>query len=223
MNKFLSFLKKESNFTTTENGAIAFFGRYDDFYSLISTPAEEAMWVYLKEQLIKDLANYEQGLPVSLLAKWLKSVNASSKETNNLGKLTAKKLGLSEKVYRKTLSKLRYYLDLTEIRMSNNTWTDIIYSRVPSKAMTIYRNAFKMHDEAGFTAYLDSLAKGTATVNAATLYPYDIIERMGLSWGTSGYFSVRNFDQLLEAQWRSLPAFHLSYLILIWKLHSHSF
>lgn len=289
MNKFLSFLKKESNFTTTENGAVAlkstnsslvdlfgvvgglrnrqiseierlfgnafaedaliatkmafyarnirsglgerrtfrailnymgklhpeliiknfdavaFFGRYDDFYSLVDTPAEEAMWVYLKEQLIKDITNCEQAQPVSLLAKWLKSVNASSSETNNLGKLTAKKFGLSEKTYRKTLSKLRNYLDVTEIHMANNTWTDIIYSQVPSKAMAIYRNAFKMHDETGFTAYLDALVKGTATVNAGTLYPYDIIERMGLTRGHSGHFSALNYDQLLEAQWKSLP------------------
>lgn len=61
--------------------AIALFGRYDDFYTLIDTPVEKEMWLYLKNQLELDLLHMKQNQPISLLAKWLKSVNASSKAT----------------------------------------------------------------------------------------------------------------------------------------------
>ena len=34
--------------------AIALLGRYDDFYTLVDTPVEDAMWTYLKEQFTLD-------------------------------------------------------------------------------------------------------------------------------------------------------------------------
>lgn len=184
--------------------AIALFGRYDDFYVLIDTPVEKEMWQYLKNQLDLDLMNYEENEPVSLLAKWLKSINASSSETKRLGKLTATAFGYSEKTYRKILAKLRNYIDLTESKMSRNAWTDIVYSSVPSRAMSIYRNAFKAHDEEGFNAYTSALLKDESKVNASTLYPYDIMEKLGLNWKIK-HFSFSNVDPILEAQWKALP------------------
>lgn len=184
--------------------AIALLGRYDDFYTLVDTPVEEAMWTYLKEQFTLDLGNYHANEPISLLAKWLKSVNASSDDTTRLGKLTAKRLGLSEKAYRQTLSKLRKYIDVTEVKMSGQNWSEIAYGHVPSRAMFIYHKAFKAHDEEGFTNYLNAVIKGEAKVNASTLYPYDILEQLGLSERNSN-FSFHHYDALLEEQWKSLP------------------
>ncbi len=184
--------------------AIALLGRYDDFYTLVDTPIEEAMWTYLKEQLALDLRNYHANEPISLLAKWLKSVNASSEETTRLGKLTAKNLGLSEKAYRQTLSKLRKYIDVTEVKMSSQNWSEIAYEHVPSRAMFIYRKAFKAHDEEGFIKYISAVTHGEAKVNASTLYPYDLLEQLGLTTYGSN-FSFCHYDALLEAQWKSLP------------------
>ncbi len=183
---------------------IALFGRYDDFYELIGTSIEAEMWAFLKNQLDEDLKNLYNNLPVSLLAKWLKSVNTSSRETNWLGKSTAKAFGLSEKAYRKTLSMLRKYIDVTEVKMSSNEWTQIEYSHVPSRAMCIYRNAFNTHDKEGFTTYIEALEKGEATIHSSTLYPYDIIERLGINYHTK-YFSFANHDKILEQQWKNLP------------------
>ena len=201
----LKYLAQLSPETVIKNfDAIALFGRYDDFYALVDTPIENEMWHYLKNQLDLDLMNYEENEPISLLAKWLKSVNASSSETKRLGKLTATAFGYSEKAYRKILAKLRAYIDLTESKMSRNAWTDIVYSSVPSRAMSIYRHSFKAHDEAGFNAYIDALEKGETKVNATTLYPYDIMEKLGLNW-QSRYFSFLTVDPILEAQWKALP------------------
>ena len=184
--------------------AIALFGRYDDFYTLVDTSIEEAMWAYLKDQFDLDMENYKNGQPISLLAKWLKSVNASSAETTRLGKLTARHFNLSEKAYRQTLSKLRQYIDVTEVKMSAQNWSDIAYGHVPSRAMSIYHKAFKAHDEEGFNNYLNAVTRGDAKVNASTLYPYDILGQLGLSI-TSSHFSFYHYDALLEEQWKSLP------------------
>lgn len=185
---------------------IPFFGRYDDLYEFIGTPIEEDMWQLIREQWDLDIDGMKNNKPISLLAKWLKSVNTSSDESNRLGKLTAKNLGLSEKEYRKTLSALRRYLDVTEVKMSHNQWSDINYTGVPSRAMSIYRNAFRKHDEERFNAYIESVSKGESKINASTLFPYDIIEKMQLRTGWNGnYLAVNHYDKVLEEQWKALP------------------
>lgn len=182
------------------------FGRYDDLYEFVGTPVENDMWRLIQEQWNLDIKNMKGNKPISLLAKWLKSVNTSSQESNKLGKLTAKNLGLSEKEYRKTLSVLRRYLDVTEVKMSHNQWSDINYAGVPSRAMSIYRNAFRRHDEERFNAYIESVSKGEAKINSSTLFPYDILEKMGLStWHCINYLTVNHYDKVLEEQWKALP------------------
>ena len=59
---------------------IPVFGRWDDLYALVETPLEDEMFKFMYEQLCLDL---ESKTP-SLLGKWLKSENASSKETKLL-------------------------------------------------------------------------------------------------------------------------------------------
>ncbi len=183
---------------------IPLFGRYDDLYEFVGTPVEEDMWLLIREQWDLDIENMRKGNPISLLAKWLKSVNTSSEESNRLGKLTAKKLRLSEKQYRKTLSMLRSHLDIVEVKMSSNRWEQIEYAHVPSRAMAIYRNAFRRHDEERFEEYIEAVSEGRAKINSSTLFPYDIIERMGLRYAWD-YLYLDNYDQILEEQWKALP------------------
>jgi len=178
------------------------FGRFDDLYVLIGTPVEAEMWNFIKKQWKADLDNYFKGQPISLLAKWLKSPNTSSVESKKLGKLTAKKIGCFEKDYRQLLSGMRKHIDIVERKMAANEWTDINYEGVPSKAMNIYRNAFKKHDEEGFDNYINSVQSGEKKINASTLFPYDILEKM-----CRYQFNLRPdiYDKVLEEQWKALP------------------
>lgn len=180
---------------------IPYYGRYDDLYSLIKTPVENDMWRYINRTLYSDLNNMKRNKSVTLLAKWLKSTNASSNATRVLGRYTAGKLGMSEKNYRKMLSQLRAYIDVVERKMSSNNWDKINYSAVPSNAMNIYRNAFISHDKKGFTKYLDLVSCGEAKINAGTLYPYNIVEK----YMDMGMGKVLKKDDVLEAQWNNLP------------------
>lgn len=186
---------------------IPIFGRWDDLYELVGTSLEDSAFALIKNQLDSDLANLEKGKQISLLAKWLHSTSGVSIPSAKLGKLTAKKLHLSYKEYRQTLSKLRNQLNIVERNMSKNEWERIVYSEVPSLAMKKYRNSFKKHNLIQFKEYIEKVKRGEEKINSNTLYPYDIMEsaELGEKDWSSRVYSLSNWDEVLEEQWKSLP------------------
>jgi Domain of unknown function (DUF2828) len=184
-----------ANFTN-----IPFFGRYDDFYELVDTPVESKMFEFLRNQLHEDAVNLLENKPVSLLAKWLKSVNTSSAESRNLGYRTLKAFGLTPKKYRQILSRLRKYIDVTEVKLSDKSFGEIDYSKVPSNASLRYRKAFLKNDADRYKDYLSKVEKGEAKINSATLYPYDIVRPIEI-----GRESNLSTLKTLDLQWKNLP------------------
>ena len=178
---------------------IGVYGRYDDMYSLIGTPLENDMWAAMKKQFEEDVQNLHADKAVSLLAKWIKTADASSKETRKLGILTAQKLGYPVYNFKRIVRSLRKKIGVIESLMSAGRWDEVEYSAVPSRAMMIYRNAFAKHDEDRYKAFIDKAVSGETKINASTLYPYDLVERI---WGL--YHRARE-DKAIEAQWRQLP------------------
>ncbi len=164
---------------------ISEYGRWDD--ALFDN---DKCFSILTDQLRKD---QESDKP-SLLAKWLPTINASSKKTREKARFLADKLGLTEIAYRKLLRSLRQKIKTVEELMSARKWSDINYSIVPSQAARIYRNAFKKHDEQRYNAFIKKAEKGEAKIQSGTLYPYQI------------YVSVQNnYSRTLEALWNQLP------------------
>ena len=188
---------------------IGVYGRYDDLYSLIDTPVEKEMWTVMKKQLLEDIENYKQGNAISLLAKWIKTPDASSKTTRALGIKTAIELGYSVYDFKRILRKLRKHLKVVETYMSAGQWDKITYPTVPSRAMMLYRKAFFRQDEERYKAYIEDLKAGKTEVKSATLYPYDIIEKLWDEidwWGHSTETAeTKETVDLLEAQWKALP------------------
>lgn len=183
---------------------IPFYGRWDDLFALKDTPAETAMWLLLQDQLNADLGNMRTGKPISLLAKWMPSINASSKEKIKLANIIAKNFGLAPAKYRKILSALRDYLNVLETRMSKQEWDKIVYNQIPSRAMNKYRKSFYRHDEDRFSQYIADVKQGTETIKAGTLYPYDIVEKY-IDCRYYGHGREAFIDDVLEAQWKALP------------------
>ena len=183
---------------------VGVYGRYDDLYSLVGTPVEEDMWTAMKKQFDEDVENLKANKCVSLLAKWIKTPDASSAKTKKLGCMTAKKLGYSVYDFKRVLRKLRRKIRVVESLMSAGKWDEIEYSNVPSRAMMIYRKAFNRHDETRYTAFIESAVNGDVEIKASTLYPYDIVEKFNPgSW--RGYNLSDKEKKALEAQWRQLP------------------
>lgn len=180
---------------------IPYYGRWDDMYALIGTPAEDQMWDVIRKRFRADILALETpDKPVSLLGKWLKSCNTSSEESRALGKLTAKKLGFSEKNYRKYLTALRARIKVVEVNMSANNWDDICYSQVPSRAGLIYKEAFRRHDKERYDDYIASVLRGENKINAATNTPQDLIHTY-----MSSNIHFREEDPTIEAMWKNLP------------------
>ena len=180
------------------------YGRWDDLYSVVGTKVEEAMFAEIINQLNLDMEALNMGdsFGVSLLAKWLKSENASSKETKKLGDLTRKALGLSHKQYRKILSDLRTRINIVEKLMSEGKWEQIEYAKLPSKAGLIYRNAFARRDAERYEEFINS--KETK-VNAGTLYPYDIAHKVF----NANNLSLNDMERVtIQKYWDALPDFY---------------
>ena len=133
------------------------YGRYDDWMCLLDSKASEVVSVQIKKQLEIDICNMEQGREISLLAKWLPSCNASSSQTKLYAKNICKMLGFKESEYRKTLSALRAYLNVVEVKMSAREWSAINYSSLPSRANLLYGNAFLRNDEERRREFLSKL------------------------------------------------------------------
>jgi hypothetical protein len=122
--------------------AIGLYGRYDDLYSLVGTPLEDLMWKYMDEQFKVDEFHMRRKEPCSLLAKWIKTPDASSPATRKLGCMTALKLDKTVYSFKRRLRKLRKYLRIVEVSMSTNKWQEIDYAAVPSRASMISRIRF---------------------------------------------------------------------------------
>lgn len=156
---------------------IAEYGRWDDLLSLLDTPCEDKAIKLIHRQLLADLESLGKNESVSLLAKWLPSVNASNPETVKKAKKIARGLGMNDSTYRKTLSTLREYIRIIENNLREKDYS-FDYSAQPSKAMFKYKKAFLRNDGERYNSFLDSVAKGERTMHTGTLMPYEIIRPM---------------------------------------------
>ena len=169
---------------------VAEYGRWDDLYCFINTPLEAEAFGFIKEQLVLDV----QCKTPSLLAKWLKSENTSSRTSRQLANKTREYLGWTHKQYRKTLSVLRERINVLERLMSAGKWDEIEFDKIPSRAGFIYKNAFARHDiermksDKEVKTYEEFAKDSTTKVNAKVLYPYECVAeamkimRNGWSW-----------------------------------------
>lgn len=153
------------------------FGRWDDLFCLIGTPIEKEVGELVKYQLKYDMSDAIDNKAISLLGKWMPSENASSKETKKKAIWLRKYLGMNSKQYRKMLSKLRESIRVLEKLMSANRWDEIDFSKIPSKAGLIYRNAFARRDILA-ERYKAFIKSNKTKVNANVLYPYEIVREV---------------------------------------------
>ena len=175
------------------------FGRWDDLYMFVDTPLMMDAFALIKEQLALDV----QCKTPSLLAKWLKSENTSSDESRMLGNLTRMYLKMSHKQYRKTLSILRERINVLERLMSAGRWDEIEFDKIPSKAGLVYKNAFARRDV--IKAKYEAFAKDTSTkVNAATLYPYEVVRKALDNFNWRQWTSTDTDRAMINKYWDNL-------------------
>lgn len=181
------------------------YTRWDNYLALLGSPIHANVVDILKKQLDKDVEDMKAGKPISLLGKWMPSINASSNETRKYALTLAQSFGWTAKDYRKTLASLRAYLKVVEVTMSDKRWSDIDYEAVPSRANLLYSKAFERNDTERRKAYLEKLELGEAKINSSVLFPHDIVTKYsnGEIWNPK----LRPLDTALEGMWKALPDF----------------
>lgn len=174
------------------------YGRFDDLCVLLGTSLENEVVEIIGTQLRLDKAAMAAGKKVSLLAKWMPSVNTSSEKTRNMGRRLAALLGMSEPEYRRTLSALRRYTDIIENRLRERDYT-FKYEGQSSCAMFKYRKAFVRNDGERYYEFIKMVHSGEAKLHADRLFPYDIVRA-----AIDGKISPEE-KLSLDAAWKSLP------------------
>jgi hypothetical protein len=150
------------------------YGRWDDLLVLVGTFLEKEAMTLISDALIN-----ENGL----CAKWMPRKGAVAEK---LRKFT----GMSPKQYRKSLVGLT---NVVETKMCAGDWNSIDFGKLPSVASARYQKAFGRNAYESYSAYIASLVKGEAKINAGAVYPYDVTK--SLNYGNS---SVAN------EQWKAL-------------------
>lgn len=188
---------------------IPFFGRWDDVVYIVCNSKmsliEDAGVHILREQLFSDLNRMYDNEPISLLAKWMPSINASSKTTRKYAQHLYIKMGFkTERDYRKTLSVLRSYIGVLETKISKNEWDNIDYSTVPSLAFKKYGQAFARHSYEQLNEFFSKVEKGEEKINANTLSVIDVITEEIINEWCYNMNTTKDFA-LENLQWKNLP------------------
>lgn len=176
---------------------IPVYGRWDDLLVLENTSAWGRVQYIILEQLRKDDVALTAGENVSLLGKWMPSINASSADSKRLGRRFAQLLGWNERQYRKFLTALRSRIKIVEQKMCSKEWSEIDYEHLPSRAGFMYRKAFAKQDATRYAEYLSAVEKGDKKINAGTIYPYEIVENY--------LYKGANNDKTIDLMWEALP------------------
>src|ERR1035437_3215945 len=102
------------------------------------------------------------------------------------------------KAYRQLLTTLsnNEYHSIVEEKMCAKKWDDIVFDHVPSLASARYQKAFNKRCAERYKLYKEGLVKGTSKINAAGVYPYDVIKSL-----------VHGDSAVAKAQWEALPNF----------------
>lgn len=172
------------------------FGRYDDMLELLDTPCEKDMLACIDRQLQDDLANLETEA-ISLLAKWLPSVNASNEKTVIRAKKIAKALSFSEKEYRQLLTKVRAKIKIIENNLREKDYT-FAYEKQTSKSMFKYRSAFIRNDSKRYFDFLRRVQTSEVKLNTETLYPYEVVRSLKADF-------TDEMREALDVTWNNLP------------------
>ena len=192
------------------------YGRYDDYINLLDLNLDYRQESTILLTIIKsfkaDVAKVRAGKPVSLLGKWMPSINTSSAKTKARARKIAKAMGMPHRVYRHWLKELREAIGVVEQTISAQDWDEVNYEHVPSQANLKYSDAFLRHDELRRRAFLNSLSRGEVKVNASAVNPCEIVHKYGDgSWRTR----LKAEDALLEGMWKNLPKKEISNTLVV--------
>lgn len=148
-------------------------GRYDYILLGINTPIEDEVINLIRKQLEEDKKSDNP----SLLAKWLPS-HRTHGENSEIAKMLMKKLEMREKEYRKLLASLRSKLNIIEKNLTDKTYDNVDFSKVPTKAMLKYNAAYERNMQEKYSDYKKLIKEGKTKINTTGLFAYEIVKKI---------------------------------------------
>lgn len=161
-------------------------GRWDDIFVFTDKDLKAEAYTMLGDAL-----RASNGLA----AKWTPRKGEVAREIREF-------FGMTPKQYRKSLVALT---KVVETQMCAQDWDNINFSHVPSVASARYKKAFTRHTTK-FAEYVQKLVDKTdptVKVNAAAVYPYDVLKGIN---SYSNNYGKTELDHIV-AQWEALPNF----------------
>ena len=148
------------------------YGRYDDLIAIEDATKDLTLKHNIQDFIRRTLEREDSS--ANLLCKWMPSENTHSKTTCRLAKKWMRILGMTPKQYRKTLTRGRKAMDITEHHLNGEALHTTNYPTVPSNAMTRYSKLFAEKDSERYAVYVDNVKKGKAKVNVSTTNPVEL-------------------------------------------------
>ena len=173
---YLYNLDETHSFIVDNLDKIVEYGSYKDILFMYKNTS-------MIEPLVRFMANKLKSAD-RLACKWAPRLDSKD---DGFAVVLRKKLGFSNKEYRKWI---KNNSETVEQAMSQNAWSAIEYTKIPSVAMKRYGKAFDKHDADRFDAFKNDK---TQKVNASVLYPHEVVNHLHID------------EKLAEKFWENLP------------------
>lgn len=159
-------------------------------------------------QLMKDKEAVEQagdggGVNISLLAKWLPSLQTKKADQKKCVRHLLKSLHMQERDYRHLLSELRGHLNVIEKAMSAKDYNSIDMEKMTAKQQLRYAGYLNRVMAEKRHAYIQAVLRGEKKMNASVLNPLEIWHEYLRKSSNSWYVT---YDEDYEALWLLLHA-----------------
>ncbi len=210
--------------TCTHLGTYGLFHRYIQVTRLFAEGLAHDIQLLKKiaDPQTPDQERLEASFQISLCSKYAPSIGGSHDRKTNIASAIAELLWVAghlrdlpgqhspgavlslsqvqdlRYVYtRWVVSPLRRFLQIPELYMSSNLWSELPYQRVPSTCMQRNKSLFQKHDRSRFARYLKEVATGRKTISGGTLLPHSLL------W--EAIQSTDDIDKaVIEGQWNTL-------------------
>lgn len=192
------------------------FGSYKDLVDLFLRTSNE----YSKNKIIAYMSNiiyndcqilYNKAKSISelsLIGKWLPTINSKSAHTKNKAKEFIKYLYIHFPPlnYRLFCRDSRRALNIVERDIASKQYENIEYNHVPSRCMLLNNHLFNKYDKERFDQYMEDVKNGKAEIKSSVLFPSDITKKYldyidGFYWNKNNI----NINDVYEEQWKALP------------------
>ena len=172
------------------------YGCWNDLnYIINNSKNHNYEYKFFAEQLKKDKKLLENDKNISLCAKWVISPN--NKKTIKIARHLFDDIKNFQEKYRKEyITPLRKKLDIIESKMCNKDWEHIEYSKVPAKALSVYKKCFIKNDKEKYSQFLDDISNNKIKLKISGLLPHEIIKK---------YLDncLNTIDETLELEWKA--------------------